>query len=196
MDRETEFALVERMAAGDTAAFDVIYDEYRARLFSFLVRLSQRRDLAEDLLEETWLRLVAHAGRIKPGTPVGPWLYTVARNLYFSYCRSRMIEDEREAGLMGLWPCLSRQSSPFEEAAASEFHARLEHALAALPPRIRELLQLSLIEDMTPAEMAEFCGVTPVVLRQRLSRARAMLVRELETPAGRERRSQAKEVAV
>lgn len=98
MDRESEFELVERMAAGDTSAFDVIYDQYRARLYSFLVRLSRRRDLAEDLLEETWLRLVAHAGRFKESTR-GPWLYTVARNLYFSYCRSRRIEDEREAGL-------------------------------------------------------------------------------------------------
>jgi len=195
MDREIEFALVQRMAAGDTAAFDLIYDEYRARLYSFLVRLSRRRDLAEDLLEETWLRLVAHAGRIKPCTPLGPWLYTVARNLFFSYCRSRMIEDEREAGLMGLWPSLSRQPSPFEEAAANEFHARLEHALADLPPHTRELLQLSLIEEMTPAEVAHLCDVTPAALRQRLSRARAMLVRQLKNPVERERRSKAEEVA-
>ena len=165
-------------------------------MYSFLVRLSQRRDLAEDLLEETWLRLVEHAGRIKPGTPLGPWLYTVARNLYFSYCRPRMIEDEREAGLMGLWPCLSRQPSPFEEAAANEYHARLEHALANLPPHIRELLQLSLIEEMTPAEMAQISGVTPVVLRQRLSRARAMLVRQLKTPPDEKHRSPEREVTV
>jgi RNA polymerase sigma factor (sigma-70 family) len=119
----------------------------------------------------------------------------VARNLYFSYCRSRRIEDEREAGLMGLWPCLSRQPSPFEEAAANELHARLEHALACLPPHARELLQLSLVEEMTPAEMARLCGVTPAALRQRLSRARAMLVRQLTDPAERERRSKAREVA-
>lgn len=196
MDRETEFALVRRMAGGDTAAFDAIYDEYRARLYSFLARLSRRHDVAEDLLEETWLRLVEHAGRFKPGMPLGPWLYTVARNLYFSYCRSRVIEDERVAGLMGLWSGVARGPSPFEEASASELEARLERALAALAPRYREVLQLSLIEEMTPAEMAQVCGVTPETLRQRLSRARAMLARQLEIPAGREKRPLVREVAI
>jgi len=195
MDRETEFTLVQRMAGGDTAAFDAIYDEYRARLYSFLVRLSRQRDLAQDLLEETWLRLVEHAGRFKPGTPLGPWLYTVAHNLYFSYCRSRVIEDERVAGLMGLWPSAARRPSPFEEASAGELEARLERALAALPPRYRELLQLSLVEEMTPAEIAEVCGVTSQTLRQRLFRARSMLAQELGLSAGRENRPQVREVA-
>ena len=58
MDREIELRLVVRLKKGDVAAFEAIYEAYRPRLFSFLVRLSRRRDLAEDLLEETWLRLV------------------------------------------------------------------------------------------------------------------------------------------
>lgn len=194
MDREAEFALVRRVADGDSAAFDLIYDEYRARLYSFLARLSRSRDVAEDLLEETWLRLVEHAGRIQPGVPLGPWLYTVARNLYFSHCRSRVIEDERVAGLMGVWPGVAQGPSPFEEASASEWEARLERALAALAPRYREVLQLSLIEEMTPAEIARLCGVTPEILRQRLCRARAMLVRQLEVPAGRGKRPLVREV--
>jgi RNA polymerase sigma factor (sigma-70 family) len=190
MDRETELALIRRLVDGDADAFDAVYDEYRARLYSFLVRLSRRRDLAEDLLEETWLRLVEHAGRLKPDTRLGPWLFTVARNLYFSYCRSRAVEDERVAGLMGLWSTTGARPSPFEEAAACELEHRIEHALQAMPPLYREVLLLSLVEEMTPAEMAIACGVTPEALRQRLSRARAMLVRALEG-AGAGRRSPA-----
>src|SRR5512143_1511473 len=124
MDRETELALVRRLGDGDTAAFDALYDEYCARLYSFLVRLSRRREVAEDLLEETWLRLVKHAGRLTPDTQLGPWLFTVARNLYFSYCRSRAVEDEKVAGLMGLWSSAAVQPSPFEEAAAGELERR------------------------------------------------------------------------
>ncbi len=179
MDRETELALVRRLGDGDTAAFDAVYDEYRARLYSFLVRLSRRREVAEDLLEETWLRLVEHAGRLKPDTRLGPWLYLVARNLYFSYCRSRAVEDERVAGLMGLWPTAAALPSPFEEAAAGELERRVERALPAIPAHYREVLLLSLVEQMTPAEMAVVCGVTPEALRQRLLRARAMLAREM-----------------
>jgi RNA polymerase sigma-70 factor (ECF subfamily) len=195
MDREAEFELVQRMAGGDTAAFDVIYDQYRARLYSFLVRLSRRRDVAEDLLEETWLRLVKHAERIKPGTPLGPWLYTVARNLDIGYCRSRCVEDERSAGLMGLWPAASPGPSPFERAAASEFHACVERALAALAPCYQEVLQMSLIEEMTPAGMAELCGVPPATMRQRLLRARALLARELQSAVRKGKQLQLREVA-
>jgi RNA polymerase sigma-70 factor (ECF subfamily) len=196
MDRETESALVQRLAGGDTAAFDEIYDEYRARLFSFLARLCRRRDLAEDLLEETWLRLVQHAGRIKPGAPLGPWLYTVARNLYFSYCRSRAVEDERAAGLMGLWPAASHGPSPFEEACASELDLRVERALASLPPHYREALQLSAIEELAPAEIAELCGVTPETMRQRLLRARARMARLLWQGGAVEQNLPLREVAV
>lgn len=73
MDREAELALVGRIRDGDAAAFDIVYEEYRSRLFSFLARLSRSRDVAEDLAEETWLRLVASSGRLQPDTRLGPW---------------------------------------------------------------------------------------------------------------------------
>jgi hypothetical protein len=55
MDRDQELALVARLRAGDGDAFDEIHDAFNVRLFTFLARLSNRRDVAEDLLEETWL---------------------------------------------------------------------------------------------------------------------------------------------
>jgi RNA polymerase sigma-70 factor (ECF subfamily) len=74
-------ALVAGIRSGDTAAFDRAYELYRPRLFAFLLRLSRRRAIAEDLLDETWLRLVAHAGSLRPDTRLAAWLFTVARNL-------------------------------------------------------------------------------------------------------------------
>ncbi len=196
MNRETELALVKRLVDGDAAAFDAVYDEYRARIYSFLVRLCRRRDVAEDLLEETWLRVVVHAGRLKPDTRLGPWLFTVARNLYYSYCRSRAVEHESVAGLMGLWSTAAAPPSPFEEVAADELDRRVERALSALPPQYREVLLLSLVEEMMPAEMAIVCGVTPEALRQRLLRARAMLKQELEEEGVRPIRPALREVTV
>ena len=55
VDQETEHALVRRLRAGEAEAFDEVYAAFNARLLTFLVRLSRRRDVAEDLLEETWL---------------------------------------------------------------------------------------------------------------------------------------------
>jgi RNA polymerase sigma-70 factor (ECF subfamily) len=181
MDRDSELALVDRLRAGDAEAFDLVHEAFNARLLTFLVRLSRRRDVAEDLLEETWLRLVMQARRLRPDTRLAPWLCTVARNLYASYCRSRLVEDSHLSGLIGLWPCGSSPPSPFETTATSETERNLEAALAALPVVYREALLLVGVEGMRSTEAADVCGVTPEAMRQRVSRARVALARHLES---------------
>lgn len=147
MDRDRELRLVTELREGDAAAFDAVYSAYHGRLFNFLARLSNSRDLAEDLLEETWLRLVMHARRLQPDTRLGPWLFTVARRLYISHQRSRLLEDEHAPGLLGLWPAGSVPRTPFETAGDSEMRQRLGTALAALPTMYREAVLLA-IEDL------------------------------------------------
>jgi RNA polymerase sigma-70 factor (ECF subfamily) len=184
VDRESELELVARLRRGDADAFDVVHDAFNARLFGFLARLARSREVAEDLLEETWLRLVEHADRLREDTQLGPWLFTVARNLYVSYCRSRMLEDAHAADMIGLWPSV-RQASPFEEAATREFERRLEAALATMPLIYREVLLLVAIEGLRPSEAAVVCGISPEALRQRLSRGRALLAQRMGTTDGR-----------
>ncbi len=180
MDRETELAVVERLRRGDHAAFDAVYDEFHGRLYNFLARLGRSRDVAEDLIEETWLRLVAHAAQLRPDTCLEAWLFTVARNVHVSYCRSRALDESREAGQLALWPTSTRAVSPFEEAAAGELERRVERAIACLPARYRETLLLVAVEGFTPSEAARICGVSPENMRQRLARARALLASEVE----------------
>ncbi len=179
MDRETELAIVQRLRGGDTEAFDAVHAAFHVRLFTFLVRLTRRRDLAEDLAEETWLRLVSHARRLRADTRFAPWLFTVARNLYVSYCRARALE-EAYGGPLELWPAHPATVSPFDETAASELERRIERALARMPATAREVLLLVGVAGLEPSEAAVVCGVTPEALRQRLSRARAQLARALE----------------
>jgi RNA polymerase sigma-70 factor (ECF subfamily) len=183
VERDTELALVERLRRGDADAFDDVYASFNTRLFTFLVRLSRRRDVAEDLLEETWLRLVKHAQRLEADTRLGPWLFTVARNLHVSYIRSRMLEDSATASLIALWPFSLDRSSPFEAVAASELERRIERALAAMPSASREVLLLVAVAGLDHSDAADICGITPEALRQRLHRAREMLSKALERDA-------------
>jgi RNA polymerase sigma-70 factor (ECF subfamily) len=180
MERESELLLVARVRAGDAVAFDAIHAEYNGRLFNFLARLSRRRDIAEDLLDETWLRFVDRAPRLTPDTRLGPFLFTVARNLYLSHCRSRQLEDAQTADSIGLWPLGTPRPSPFDATVANETGRRLEGAIAALPRAHREALLLVAVEGMKPAEAAAVCGITPEAMRQRLSRARAAIAAQLE----------------
>ncbi len=184
MAGDDERALVARLRAGDTAAFDEVYEAYRPRVFSFLLRMTRRRTLAEDLLDETWLRLVRHASRLLPDTRLRSWLFTVARNLYWTHRRDALVEESFLPELLTLWPSPAPWPSPFELAVAGELERRIERALAALSPQNREVVLLVGHEGLSPADAAVVCGITPEALRQRLSRARAALAEELrETPA-------------
>jgi len=181
MDRESELALIDRVRAGDTAAFDAIHAAFNPRLYGFLARLTRSRELAEDLLEETWLRFVTHGDRLRADTRLAPWLFTVARNVHITWCRARAVET-RTAATLDLWPP-PVAASPFEQAATSELERRIERALSQLPVDAREALLLVGVEGLTPSEAAAVCGLKPEAMRQRLKRARAALAQRLEDPA-------------
>jgi RNA polymerase sigma-70 factor (ECF subfamily) len=180
MDRATELRLVEGLRNGSGEAFDAVFEAYRARVFAFLLRLTRHRTLAEDLLDEVWLRLVANAHALRTDTRLGPWLFTVARNLYWSHRRSALFEEDQ--ALLGFAASAASWPSPFDLAAAGELERRVERALAGLPPQQREVLLLVGREGLTPSEAADVCGVTPEAMRQRLSRARAALASALDPP--------------
>jgi RNA polymerase sigma factor (sigma-70 family) len=129
---------------------------------------------------------VTHAAALRPETRLAPWLFTVARNLYASYCRARLVETSHAASHIGLWPTPAMPSSPFEALAASETERRLEAALATLPIAYREALLLVTSDDLSASDAAAVCGISPEAMRQRVSRGRAMLARRLksaDTPA-------------
>lgn len=180
VERELEVELVSRLRAGDSAAFDEIYIAFNRRLLNFLARMARNRTVAEDLLEETWLRLVSAGADLRADTRLGPWLFTVARNLYISYCRSRVRETAYTADVVFLWPS-EMPKTPFDLASLSEFEQRLDAAIADLPPIYREVILLVGVEQLRPADAAEVCGISPESLRQRLKRARDLLSRSLAT---------------
>jgi len=174
-----EQQLVERLRRGEPEAFNEVYEAHRARMFTFLVRLSGRGDLAEDLSQELWLRLAAHAHRLAEDTRLEPWLFRVARNLFISHVRLLSLEKDRLSAFR-LLPQQKPPPSPFELVAANQAERRLERAIADLPVKYREVLLLVLVERLEPKEAAAILEVRPDALRQRLSRARAMLKDALE----------------
>lgn len=176
---EPDRELVARLKAGEADAFDEMFAAYHPRLFNFLARLSRRRDVAEDLTEETWLRVVAHIPALRDDTRLAPWLFTIARNLFVSYCRSRHLDYDAAAG-MHLWPVPAPSPTPFEAAVANQLQRRVEVALATLPATLREALLLVASEGFTPAEAAAVCGIRPEAMRQRVARARARLAAQLD----------------
>jgi RNA polymerase sigma-70 factor (ECF subfamily) len=174
-----ESDLVARLRAGDAAAFDEVYAAYHARVYAFVARMVQRRDVAEDLLQDTWMRLAAHATRLRDDTQISAWLFAVARNLCRSYHRWRILDSERLGELSLARYRSGEGETPFDATAASQLETRLEAAIAALSPRYREVVLLIAVERMSPGEAADVLGLKPDTLRQRLLRARDMITRSL-----------------
>jgi RNA polymerase sigma-70 factor (ECF subfamily) len=173
--------LVAALRRGDAGAFDEAYEHYRGRIFGFLHRMCGRRDLAEDLFQETFLKLARHATRLDEETDLGAWLYTVARNHYRSHQRWTLFDASRLDGLR-------RQPrpeghEPESQAAARDDVARLERALASLPLASRELIVLVAVEGLPQDQVAAILGIGHDAVRQRLSRARAQLAAKMQEPA-------------
>lgn len=176
-------ALVARLIRGDQRAFAEAWSLYRARLYSFLLRMSGQPALAEDLLQETWLRLAQYACRLEPDTRLLAWLYTVARRLYLSHRRKHL-------GWLRLLPGLGlaedlEPPTPYALTVAADGERRLEAALLALPLTYREPLLLVAVDGVSLAEAATILDLSGPALRQRLSRGRALLAQRLELEANR-----------
>lgn len=154
----------------EPAAVEQVYDAYSARLNGFLRRMGASVEVAEELVQEAFVRLVRAAPRLADDTRVGAWLYTVTRNLWVSHRRWSWVDGSR---LLALATApRSRPPTPADQHGATEAQARIERAVAALPEVQREVFLLVVGEDLEPAEAAAVLGITAEAARQRLSRAR------------------------
>jgi len=173
-----ERAWVDGLRRGEAAAFDAVFAGYRRRLYGYLVRMTRRRDVAEDLLQETFLRLAQHAGKLDRETRLGAWLFTVAHRLVVSWARAQAVRSQL-AGDLPAREVAHDARSPLEALADSQAQLALERAFAALAPAYREVALLVGVEGMQPAEVAQILGHKPDAIRQRLARARTQLAEAL-----------------
>lgn len=168
---ESEPDLLALLRARDPRGFELCYARHRDAIYGFLLRLSGQRAIAEDLFQETWLRLARKGAELRPGSDLRAWLFTVARNAYRSLLRSRHPQAREEE--------LDELLAPGDAAQGVEL-SELERALLALPLEERELLLLVGVEGFAQDELARMLGVAAPALRQRVTRARARLAQALE----------------
>jgi RNA polymerase sigma-70 factor (ECF subfamily) len=185
----TERPLVDSLRRGEASAFDAVYAKYRGRIYGFLLRLCRRPDVAEDLFQETFLKLARNAPRLAEDTDVAAWLFTVARNAWVSHRRWSMLDVSRLVAIEDDALPAAKVPDPDARADAARAMERMEHAMGSLPAASREVLLLVGVEGFEQEEVAAMLGIKYDALRQRLTRARAQLaerlamVETLEVPA-------------
>ena len=185
---ESETAKIARgLRERDVELLADLVERSQHRLVRYLLYLTGRREYAEDLAQETWLRVLQRGSQYNGRQRFDPWLFAIARNLAIDYLRNKRkavatlsLPNDRDAML--LLP--SSEPSPFEAAARSEDAMRLAGRLQILPPLYREALLLRFQEEMSLAEMAQVLGAPPTTVTSRIYRGLAELRSAFEEAHG------------
>jgi RNA polymerase sigma-70 factor (ECF subfamily) len=191
MEILSDRTLVERVARGDADAFTTLYRRYERPIFGALLRLTGRRALAEDWLQETFTRVWLAASTHDPSRgEVRPWLYKIALNT----ARSEMARKRFRAPHVSLdEPGLDL---PDDLTAEKRAAARLDEdrqasvvakALQELPDFMREVIVLRCSRELSFAEISEVTGAPQGTLKSRFHRAVAALRKSVGRERGRAR---------
>jgi RNA polymerase sigma-70 factor, ECF subfamily len=176
---ETETAIIARgLRERDMELLADLVERCQHRLVRYLLYLTGRRDYAEDLAQETWIRLLQRGSQYNGRQRFDPWLFAIARNLAIDYLRRKRkgleaasLPDDRDEILL----VSSSGPSPFEAAARSEDAIRLAGQLQILSPLYREALLLRFQEDLSLAEIAQVLGAPVTTVTSRIYRGLAAL---------------------
>ena len=165
---------MDRLRRGDRAAFRELYARFAQPTFRFLVRLTGGREAAEDLHQETWLRVARHHGRLRPESDLAAWIFAIARNTFVSSRRrAEPLDRARDTAPSEL---VGGATPPDADPGCHD----LERALAELPDVHREILLLVGVEGLEIAQAATVLELRADAVRQRLLRARAALAAALD----------------
>jgi RNA polymerase sigma-70 factor (ECF subfamily) len=210
---------MDRFAAGDDAALGQVYDLASPAVFSFLKGLCRDWQQAEDLTQETFLRIHRARGLFRPGSPVLPWAYTIARRLFLDEIRARRAEKvvpaagrggggggRASAGRGGSSGAEGEAARDLDTAAAGpsaeemladqELSRVLDEALSKLPEAQASAFRLLKGEGLSVAEVAGIMGTTKGAVKLRAHRAyealRGLLRGEFPSAAGGGRAGEAR----
>jgi RNA polymerase sigma-70 factor, ECF subfamily len=173
---EDHAAVAAGLRRGDPDVLEWLIDRYQHRLFRYLLAITHHRSTAEDLFQETWLRVLDRGGQYRPQWKFESWLFGIARHLAIDLARRKTAgsldqlldpDDGMPLQLAGTNP------SPLDEALAGEDSSRIARALTDLAPAYREVLVLRFQEDLSIDEIAR-------IIEAPLSTTKSRLYRGLE----------------
>jgi RNA polymerase sigma factor (sigma-70 family) len=174
-----------RLVAGQDAALNALMERHGGPLFGFLCRFLRNEDAANDLAQETFVRVYQHRADFKPGQKFSTWLFTIGGNLARNHLRGRSRrpevplegDGEDQPGLARSLPASG--GSPADETVRTEQQAAVRSAVADLPDDLREAIVLCELEDRSVAEAATILSTTVKAVESRLYRARGQLRQRL-----------------
>jgi RNA polymerase sigma-70 factor, ECF subfamily len=177
--------LIARVRGGDEEAFRLIFDRYGRPLISFIYDMVGRRDLAEELAQETFVRAYKGICSLKDDTKLSTWLFGIAKNVARESIRSR-IRDHNKVGMEddGVAELSDKDLLPDDQLLSKELNSVIHEALAGLDADKREVFTLKIFHQRSYEEIAEITGFSIAKLKTDLHRARAEMRRRVQPYLG------------
>lgn len=164
--------LVELASAGDQQAFEYLFTRYRDALTRLFEQRLGDRDIASDLLQETFIKVYIHLDKYSKGYTFGQWIYAIARNTLVDHLRRRMDDisiDERFRSPQATTP------TPEESVIINQSRTHFYAALDELSEEYRQVIEMRFLEEYSYEEIAERLCKPLNTIKTQIRRARAAI---------------------
>jgi len=181
---QTEQQLLHSFSEGDATAADVLIHRYEDKLYNLCFRLTSNRQDAEDLFQQTWLKVLQKPKAFVPKS-FQNWLYTICLNAYRDNYRKSLRRSHLTADIPdeALAEIVSPTDSAEVEAMNGIVQAMLMNQIGQLPDKLRLPILLCYFEDLDYREIAQVLKVPTGTVKSRLNTAKKRLRAEMESEA-------------
>ena len=181
--KNTDFALLERLKAGDDRAMRVLYARHHQRLYRFIVRQIRDETMAEDIVNDVFLDCWRQAGKFEGRSQVSTWLTAISYNKSISYLRKKR---EQQMGDGQAEALVDDADSPQDTTMKGDKSDQIKEAIGELSAAHAAVIDLAYYHEMSVSEIAEILDVPPNTVKTRLFHARKNL-HEILVEAGVDR---------
>ena len=178
MEFDSDNALVKRAREGDYSAFERLFERHRQLVYRFAYQMAPRRDDAEDIVQEAFVRAYQNLDKYRDEAKFTTWLLRIVTNLCTDMARMssrRQALEQQEAGGSLLWMTQGDTEDPVDNLNAEMRVNALRKALQALPPHHRTVIVLRDLQEKEYSEIADILGCTVGGAKLRVLRARRAL---------------------
>jgi RNA polymerase sigma-70 factor (ECF subfamily) len=174
LDPTSEKELLIELQRGSQRAFAEVYQQFSEGVFAYCVKILADRQLAQDVVQETFLKVQQHAHTIQNDESFKSWVFRIARNEALMQLRKRRVNGELKDD--SVWD----EDTPYHLALATERTEIVNRMLDNLKHEYREVLVLLVYEGMSYAEIAHITGATESSVKSRIFRARKAMIERLK----------------
>ncbi|MBO5559713.1 RNA polymerase sigma factor [Ruminococcus sp.] len=185
MDRQETAALVKQVQDGDRAAFERLYEQYRDRLFFFVLKNVGSREDAEDIVSESFVKALENISELRSGEAFGGWLYRIAYALCMDWLKvegqNAHFDSDTELDSVIESSALNEPVMvPDNYVESEQVRAQLKAMIDSLKPDMRSAVILYYYEEQTVAQVAKTLGMNENAAKQKLFQARKKLKQKIE----------------